>query len=85
MNAEAEFSEALSRPEILNSRLRLLWVSCGKQDFLYQANRQFVDMLKSKDVKVLFRETEGSHVWSVWRNNLNETAPMLFTDLRGKK
>ncbi len=85
MNAEAEFSEALSKPAVLNSRLRLLWVSCGKQDFLYQANRQFVDMLKGKGVKVLFRETDGSHVWSVWRNYLNETAPMLFRDLRGKK
>jgi enterochelin esterase-like enzyme len=85
MNAEAEFSEALLKPEILNSSLRLLWVSCGKQDFLYQANRQFVDLLKGKGVKVLFRETEGSHVWSVWRNYLNVTAPMLFTDLSGKK
>ena len=85
MNAETEFGEALSKPEVLNSRLRLLWVSCGKQDFLYPANRQFVDMLKGKGVNVLFRETEGSHVWSVWRNYLNETAPMLFTDLRGKK
>lgn len=85
MNAETEFGEALSKPEVLNSRLRLLWVSCGKQDFLYQANRQFVDMLKGKGVNVLFRETEGSHVWSVWRNYLNETAPMLFTDLREKK
>jgi len=85
MNAETEFGEALSKPEVLNSRLRLLWVSCGKQDFLYPANRQFVDMLKGKGVNVLFRETEGSHVWSVWRNYLNETAPMLFTDLREKK
>lgn len=85
MNAETEFGEALSKPEVLNSRLRLLWVSCGKQDFLYQANRQFADMLKGKGVNVLFRETEGSHVWSVWRNYLHETAPMLFTDLRGKK
>jgi enterochelin esterase family protein len=85
MNAETEFGEALSKPEVLNSRIRLLWVSCGKQDFLYQANRQFVDMLKSRGVNVLFRETEGSHVWSVWRNYLNETAPMLFTDLHGKK
>ena len=85
MNAEAEFSEALSKPEVLNSKLRLLWVGCGKQDFLYQANRQFVDMLKSKGVKVLYHETEGSHVWSVWRNYLNETAPMLFMDPRGKK
>ena len=85
MNAEAEFNKALAMPEVLNSKLRLLWVSCGKQDFLYQANRQFVDMLNSKGVKVQFRETGGSHVWSVWRSYLNETAPMLFTDSPGKK
>jgi enterochelin esterase-like enzyme len=85
MNAETEFGEALLEPEALNSKLRLLWDSCGKQDFLYQANRQFVDLLRSKGVKVLFRETEGGHVWSVWRKNLNQTAPMLFTDNRGKK
>jgi len=43
MNAEAEFNEALAKPDALNSKLRLLWVGCGKQDFLYQANLQFVD------------------------------------------
>jgi predicted alpha/beta superfamily hydrolase len=59
-NAEAEFKEALSKPDALNAKLRLLWVGCGKQDFLYQANRQFVDMLKNQGVKLLFRETEGS-------------------------
>lgn len=85
MNAESEFREALSKPKELNLKLRLLWVACGRQDFLYQANRQFVEMLKSKDIDVVFRETEGSHVWSVWRNYLNETAPLLFKDLRGKK
>jgi enterochelin esterase-like enzyme len=84
MNAETEFGQTLSKPETLNSRLRLLWIACGKQDFLYQANRQFVDMLKGKGVNVSFHETEGSHVWSVWRSYLNRTAPMLFTDLRGK-
>jgi enterochelin esterase-like enzyme len=85
MNAEAEFNEALANPEALNSRLRLVWFSCGRQDFLYQANRQFVDMLKSKGLKVQFRESEGSHVWSVWRSYLNETAPMLFMNSRDKK
>jgi enterochelin esterase-like enzyme len=85
MNAESEFREALSRHKDLNSKLRLLWVACGRQDFLYQANRQFVDLLKSKDINVVFHETEGSHVWSVWRNYLNETAPLLFKDLRGKR
>jgi enterochelin esterase-like enzyme len=85
MNAEAEFNEVLADSGGLNSNLRLLWVGCGKQDFLYQANRQFVDLLKSKGVNALYRETEGSHVWSVWRNYLNETAPMLFKDRRAKK
>jgi enterochelin esterase-like enzyme len=83
MNAEAEFKDALAQPDALNSELRLLWVGCGKQDFLYQANRQFVDLLKNKGVNVLHHETEGSHVWSVWRRYLNETAPMLFKDNRG--
>jgi enterochelin esterase family protein len=77
--------EVVSKPEALNSKLRLLWVSCGKQDFLYQANRQFVESLKAKGVNVTFRETEGAHVWSVWRHNLNDTAPLLFTGLGGKK
>jgi enterochelin esterase-like enzyme len=85
MNAEAEFNEALANPEALNSKLRVLWVGCGKQDFLYQANRQFVEMLKKKGVKVQFRETEGSHVWSVWRSYLNETVPMLFRVSSGNK
>jgi enterochelin esterase-like enzyme len=84
MNAESEFKDALSRPKDLNFKLRLLWVSCGRQDFLYPANRQFVAMLKSKDINVVFRETEGSHVWSVWRNYLNETVPMLFSNSRNK-
>jgi enterochelin esterase family protein len=60
--------------------LRLLWLSCGKQDFLYQANRRFADELKAKGVRLTYRETEGAHVWSVWRNNLNESAPLLFSD-----
>lgn len=85
MNAEAEFNEILAKPEALNSSIRLLWIGCGKQDFLYQANRQFVDLLKGKGVKVFYHETEGSHVWSVWRNYLNETVPTLFEDNRGKK
>ena len=85
MDPEQVFAQALSKPDVLNSKLRLLWVGCGKQDFLYQANRNFVDMLNKKGVKVQFRETEGSHVFSVWRNYLNETVPMLFTGVGKKK
>jgi enterochelin esterase family protein len=63
---------------VLNKKVSLLWISCGRQDFLYQANKQLVDGLKQSGVKLTFNETEGAHVWSVWRNNLHETAAMLF-------
>jgi enterochelin esterase-like enzyme len=75
---EEALKDVLAAPAPLNSRLKLLWVACGKQDFLYQANRAFVKTLNDKGVKHTFHETEGSHVWSVWRNNLHDAAPMLF-------
>jgi enterochelin esterase family protein len=78
LDTDATFKDALAAPDTLNSKLRLIWMSCGKQDFLYPANRQFADLLSGKGVHVKFQETEGTHVWSVWRNNLAQTAPMLF-------
>ena len=78
MDSDEVFKEALAVRAGLNTKLRLLWISCGKQDFLYQANRQFADMLKAKGVNLTYRETEGAHVWSVWRNNLNDSVPLLF-------
>jgi enterochelin esterase family protein len=82
VNTEENFQQVLANPSQANSKLRLLWISCGKQDFLYQANRQFVETLTGKGVKVTYKETEGAHVWSVWRNNLNETAALLFSRRR---
>ncbi len=58
--------------------LRLLWVSCGRQDFLFKANQDFVESLRRRGVDVTYRETEGAHVWSVWRHNLREALPLLF-------
>ncbi len=81
MNSDEVFKTVLADPSGTNSRLRLLWLSCGKQDFLYEANRQFAGELQVKGVKLTYRETEGAHVWSVWRKNLNESVPLLFTRL----
>ncbi len=78
MKPDEAFRNVLANPAQANSRLRLLWISCGKQDFLYQANRQLAETFETKGVKLTYRETEGAHVWSVWRNNLNESAPLIF-------
>jgi enterochelin esterase family protein len=57
---------------------RLVWVGCGRQDFLFKSNKAFVDVLQGAGVKVTYHETDGSHVWSVWRHYLHETLPLLF-------
>jgi enterochelin esterase family protein len=63
----------------LNSEMRLLWIACGTEDGLIGTNRQFKDWLASKDVHMTYLEIPGlAHVWSLWRQNLAEFAPLLF-------
>jgi len=61
-----------------NSKLKLLWVACGTEDFLISDNRKFRDWLKSKGVNHVDIETPGAHTWMVWRRNLAAVAPLLF-------
>jgi enterochelin esterase family protein len=61
-----------------NRRLRLLWVSCGKDDGLIESNRQFVHWLESRGLHCAWREVPGGHSWRVWRRNLAAFAPLLF-------
>ena len=60
------------------SRIKLLWIACGKQDFLYDENRNFRVWLSSKGIKFTSVETEGVHNWPVWRRNLADLLPALF-------
>lgn len=62
-----------------NPQLRLLWISCGTEDRLIEGSRKFRDWLKSKEIRHTGIETPGAHTWMVWRRNLAEFAPLLFT------
>jgi enterochelin esterase family protein len=61
-----------------NDKLRLLWIACGTEDRLIDANRKVFAWLTSKGVKHEAVETPGAHTWMVWRRNLAEFAPRLF-------
>jgi enterochelin esterase family protein len=61
-----------------NERIRLLWIGCGKDDFLIQSNRSTVEWLKTKGVKHTWVESEGAHSWPVWRRYLADFASLLF-------
>ncbi|MBI4658556.1 MAG: esterase [Verrucomicrobia bacterium] len=61
-----------------NAKLKLLWIGCGKSDFLLKRNEDFVATLKEKNVRHEWRQTDGAHSWPVWRAYLAEFAPLLF-------
>ena len=66
--------------ESLNAKFKLLWIACGRQDGLLQANQSLVAWLERKGVKHVWTATEGTHAWGVWRRNLATLAPLLFRD-----
>jgi enterochelin esterase-like enzyme len=61
-----------------SASLRLLWISCGKDDGLLPKDQQLHDYLQSQGFSVHWVETEGGHEWPVWRRNLAEFASLLF-------
>ncbi len=77
VNARA-LEEPAARAEAVNKHLRLLWIACGKADFLRQHNAYFVEQLTSKGIQHEFVESQGDHSWPVWRQYLVDFAPRLF-------
>lgn len=65
-------------PKGTNAKLSVFWMGIGKQDPGYQRAKQFSEMLTKSQIRNTFHETEGAHVWSVWRWCLTEFAPLLF-------
>jgi enterochelin esterase family protein len=69
---------ALNHPAAVNAALKLLWIGCGKDDFLRQRNLEFVALLKAKNIHYEWHSSEGTHAWPVWRGYLGELLPRLF-------
>jgi len=76
---EEQHKAVLDNPE-LKKGLRLLWIGCGKEDFLVQTSNATVAMLKSHQFDVISRESDGGHTWINWRNYLHEFVPQLFVE-----
>jgi enterochelin esterase-like enzyme len=63
----------------IQSKLKLLWISCGEQDGLFPANQKLIAWLKEQGVQPRAVAAPGMmHVWMVWRDNLSNLAPLLF-------
>jgi enterochelin esterase family protein len=75
-NLDYEHQLAALDPKTAN--LKLLWIACGTEDGLIDANRKFIAFLKAKGMPVTQVETPGLHVSLVWRDNLVHFTPLLF-------
>ncbi|MDB6109435.1 MAG: Carbohydrate acetyl esterase/feruloyl esterase [Pedosphaera sp.] len=76
-SAEA-FGTTFDAPGAVNQKLKLLWVGCGRDDFLLKRNEEFIDLLKAKGIHYEWNLSAGTHSWPVWRLYLTEFAPKLF-------
>jgi enterochelin esterase-like enzyme len=73
-------SALVSAPAAASKQPRLLWVSCGDEDRLLDANKNFHTSLEQKNVSHLWHVDSGAHTWPVWRNDLYLLSQRLFQD-----
>ena len=52
--------------------LPFIYVDCGTEDFLYQNNRNFADLLVEKKIPHEFRQLPGKHDWRFWNSQIQE-------------
>jgi len=52
--------------------LPFIYVDCGTEDFLFQSNRDFVNLLVEKKVRHEYRQLPGAHDWKFWDAQIQE-------------
>jgi enterochelin esterase-like enzyme len=76
--AREAIAAAVEDPAAANQKLKLLWIGCGRDDFLLKRNEEFIALLNEKSLQHEWHLTDGGHSWPVWRIYLAELAPRLF-------
>jgi hypothetical protein len=51
--------------ETINNKLKLVWIAIGKDDYLTPSVRKYNDWLNSKNIKHVYKESEGVHSYQV--------------------
>ncbi len=72
----SDFEEKLKTQ--FDKKPALYWIAIGDKDFLYDANKQYRELLDSKKYPYEYYETGEGHIWKNWRIYLTEFLPKLF-------
>jgi enterochelin esterase family protein len=79
IETKSPWKELLANPERTKKNLRLLFLGAGHQETsMLPPGKRLVKLFKEKGINAVWKDYPGGHVFSVWRNHPNFTAPMLF-------
>jgi enterochelin esterase family protein len=77
--SQPPWKEHLANAAKTNKSLRLLFLGSGQSEMgLLEPGRRLVALLQDKGLNAVWSDYPGGHVFSVWRNHLHESAPLLF-------
>ena len=77
------YDGALTKPGVLNSKLKLLWVGDGTAEATYKDQFRFHQALEKNGVTHVYFEVKGTaHEWATWRRHLLDFAPRLFQPVK---
>jgi len=79
IETQSPWKELLAKPAETKKWLRYIFLGCGQQETgMLAPGQRLVKILKESGINAEWGDYPGGHIWSVWRNHLNQTAPMLF-------
>ncbi len=77
-------TELIREPATASKQIRLLWVSCGEDDRLLDANKSFHSALEDQKIPHVWHLESGGHTWPVWKNDVYLFAQLLFRDRKAE-
>ena len=77
--AETQYRFMAKNADMLNSNIKLFWISMGgKEDIAYDNCQLMLAKFNEMKINYVYSEYPGGHTWPVWRNNLYNFAQLLF-------
>ena len=77
---ETQFADVAANAAEVNRQLDLFWIGMGTEDPGYENAKKLSAFLTASSISHNMREIHGAHTWIVWRNFLNEMAPLLWSE-----
>jgi enterochelin esterase family protein len=69
----------------LAARNRLLWLTCGRDDFIYPSSTRDLAAFQDVGLEPVWVETDGGHDWRSWRRALGRFLPLIFKPAKPAK